>query len=299
MPINIRHINNYSRNRLSRFAIKKHIIKEKHIDRMDRAEIKDRIIDHLNDSATLIQKTFRGFLSRRFCNDLKTQIIPQKAEPYNNETLLGESIYDIPEYYIYTLDRYVFDIREIKHMNKNPYTNSPFDEKTMSQIRRIVDYLYYSKIPIDIENNIPISSELTAITSSFFNRLTELKSYPDMELFVSFNPTKLLYYFNYIAKFEVIKEVIYLGDIMEIQRLYRACSSDSIDIFDDNGDMIDEECAKIDANISAFRYFLVHILMVILNYNDDQSETRALILAESIRNDIIDAYNNKDYRNYL
>jgi len=294
-PINIRHLSNYSVNRLVRYAVERKIISKKRIDKMNREEIKERIVAELTKSAMIIQRNFRRFLAIRQLNDLKVQKLPPKC--HNSETLLGDNITDIPTHYLYSSDGYVFDLREIKTLYKNPYTNIPFEIGTMNQIYRILGYLRNAGYPVEIDNDIPISSELTALTSSFFNRLTDLKSYPNMELFIKFNHTKLFYYFNYICKFQLIQDVIYLGDIMEIQRLYRSCS---IDIFDDNGDVDDKACEKIEANIQTFRYFVLHVLMVMVEFRGDfKEELRALILSEAIRDDIIDAYNNKDYRNFL
>ena len=85
----------------------------------------------------------------------------------------------------------------------------------------------------------------------------------------------------------IIREQLNLSDIMQIQQLYRSC--EYIDIFDDNHDI----------QVEKFRYFVIHILMLVININDGKEETRAIIISESIRDDIIDAYNRRDYRDIL
>lgn len=303
MRLDINRLSSYSKSKLIKLAISRKLIGKNRARRLNENELKDRIINKLDKSVMMIQKTFRGYIARRNLMDIKSCQLPPKY--YNNETILGDSVKDIPNEYIYTYEGYVYDIREIKNMYKNPYTNIQFPDIIKMQIDRIINNLRKKNINTEIDNNIPISSELTVITTSLFNRLTELESYPNMELFIKYSYVKLYYYFKYINMFSIIEDVVYIGDQMELSKLYRECSylHDEIDLTDSetettiNDSIIIDKKKNLVCYIQKYKYFLIHILLSILQINDIHTKTRALIISECIRPDIIFAYNNREYRN--
>ncbi len=224
-------------------------------------------------SAINIQSKWRTYLARRQLEDLKAQK-KDKKKYYNKETLLGDKVKDIDDEYFYTTNNFAFDIRELKQVEKNPYTNCPFSSKEEKQINRILDNLESNNISTDIDNEIPFESMYTSSLANVFSKLEQSGTYSNLEVFKNFNAKELLIFIKFLKQCPIIFENMDYNNFRHIRELY------------------------YDGPNEQFKYSIIKFLEYLLDSNPINQDIIALVISEAIRPDIIGAYNNKEYLNY-
>ena len=146
------------------------------------------------------------------------------------------------------------------------------------QINRILNSYKIHNISIEIKNNIPSEYEYSCMLSNFFSKLTQLQTYPNVDVFNNYNVHELLVYLKFIFKFNIIDDLL---DDTEKDRLcdfYSKCDDDNTQ-----------------ENISEFKYYTIYILNKIVNNNNENKDTIALIITEAMMSTIIQAYSDREF----
>ena len=242
---------------------KKRALQEK-IKRIQREKTK-RI---QQEAAVQIQKVVRGYLARQYYEELLCTTLIKDKEYRNTETLIGDPIEDIDKCFIFINQSYVLDMREIikYETKKNPYTNIPFDTFSDKLIKKIIYKLNEEGISLVINNDIPLESEITALTTTVFNLLSRNDTYPDIMTFNDYDIEQLYVYFKYIVSFDLIDKAITYAETRRIYNFYN------------------------NYNHLKLRYYILITLKKIITIDDEHSDTRSIIITETIRDDIIDIY---------
>ena len=235
---------------------------------------------NINTSVTTIQSCWRNFLNKRNYLDFKAQHKIENKNYINSSTLLGDEIKYLKYPYFYSIGNFAFDIREAQKLDKNPYTNLEFTPEQKKQIQRIVNNLEKNNIPTEIDNSIPLKSLLTSSTASLFSKLSDNQSYPSINIFNNFTLKEIKYFLKFLYKCPIIKLYLKVDNFNYLMDLY-------YEIFEDN-----------ENEINQFKYSVVKFLDSILDSGSNDKDIISLIITESIRSDILEAYYNKDYLNY-
>jgi hypothetical protein len=257
-------LNNFQ---LRKYALHNKLIKKNKINTYTKYKIMKRIFKLHNDSSIKIQKIYRYSSNKPYKRQLQNCI--------NTETLYGDNLYDINVCFIYYYKQFAFDIRELKMLITgtcvNPYTQIKFSPLECNKINKRYNDLLRCGINLKINNEIPSISKYTTKFAQLLTRFSDLSVYPNATLFSKYSNTQLLYYIKYIRTFQSIK-LIFTDDIYtKIRKLY------NLHKFDD------------------FKYEIISIMYNILCTRDNMIYNRALILTESILQDIIEIYNDIVY----
>lgn len=196
----------------------------------------------------------------------------------NEYTLLGDNISDIDNNFIYIINKYAFDIRELKKILEtapiNPYTRERISRKHIIDIRKKILELRKKKIKTNIDEDVPLESLINAKAASLFNDLSRLHVYPNLTVFSNYSDKEFLIYLKHVRRFRLIKNEFSDKDLEKIEKAYKS----------DN---------KI-----KYRCIGINILKKIISKLDGYQSSRALILTENLYSNITMYYNRHIIDNY-
>ncbi len=188
----------------------------------------------------------------------------------NTETLLGVPLDEIKEELFFSYNdngfTYGFDIREldklIDYKLPNPYNTKKFPKNIIRHVKRLMRNKNFGDILAYIQMSIPLNSNESAKIASLFNKLTSLFVYPDIRKFLKFTGKQYLYFIQDLRTNDLVNSYIKSYHYELLVKIYN------------------------EDNISRTRRIVLDILLDILNVNDNNSYTRALVVSEQIRNTV-------------
>jgi hypothetical protein len=255
-------LNSHSYNKLQKIAIKKKVIRkhDKHV--YSRKKLLNRILKFYYNKVRIIE--------RFYMQSVKKILIKSQLQFINDETILGDPVINIPKIFKYSFKLYAFDIRELYKIitikNINPYTNNQFPYYVKTRVFNIITYLKHNKISIDFENTIPLESIISVKMTNFLTILSDLQTYPNIEIFLNYTPQQLFYYMKYIRLNNLIREKFVFSMYSDIKRHY------------------------IQYDNIKFKLELINSLLIVININDNYQHTRALILSNALVSNIQQYY---------
>lgn len=255
---------------------------------------KDQIefyLKSVNKNANLIQSTYKDYRKRMVKYDKKSQKRGNLEKYVNDRTLLGDKISKIKKRYFYKIDNHAFDIRELSKCDRHPYTNITLDKSIKRQIYRITNNLDKKGVTLQIENNIPENMSYTSDVTTVFSLLNDHNIYADITIFNNFTDRDRYFFISFLNKYEIISDVINAYQISILRNLYYDLDTESDSSENTNENTNEDKNNKI----SNFKYYVVTLLRIMLKYNDDHSDTRALIIGGAIRSDIVQAFYSGEY----
>jgi len=260
---------NLSKKRLKAYAIDAGIVKPR--SRFKTRDELMRVIERVRiEKAIVLQSVFRQHLAYLEIEDRRSQIREPDHEWRNSETLLGDNIYEIPLDYFYSVDGYAFDIRELNQTRgRNPYINLPFATKIKNQINRIITSLQKRNISIEIENPIPIDSQISATLTDVCNRLGDFGHSVAPQIFIDWTTYYMNAFYKRINEHPIIYQKIGYVEHVEF-----------IDAYESN-------------DLNKMRYHCLEILKQLIFTNDETVDIRILIIANAL-NDNNNGNNNGD-----
>jgi hypothetical protein len=163
-----------------------------------KADLIERCYNYLYyyEYATIINKTIRGFLQRRYFN-IKGKILYKRETCVNDcDFLTLEKLNDIPHYQFFSFKQgnhyYGFDIlsfRNLVNNNKdnmilNPYNREKITEDVINIMRKTIKYSLFMNFPIELDiekDNEELTKEelLKRRIYKIFQKMDELGNYTD------------------------------------------------------------------------------------------------------------------------
>lgn len=205
-------------NSLKKLVRENKIIKPALLGRIRKKKSLTDIVEEHNYQRALvfIQSHIRRKIAQNKLKDFKSQTV-YKDDKFNNDSnLLGDDILkDVPDYYRYKFNNYIFDLRELYKNYKinqkfiNPYTNEKLPKETQNQIKRIFWRIENKKIPLILPNEQPINS-ISLLFNNFYDKLSDLDCYPNINSFNNHTIDELNIYIHNILRNELIyRNLIY------------------------------------------------------------------------------------------
>lgn len=223
-----------------------------------------------DDKIRTIQNFLKYVIFRNRIRDIIATTRRDNEYYINTETLLGVPLDEIKEELFFSYEEdgftYAFDIREldklIDYKLPNPYNTKKFSKNVIRHVKRLMRNKNFGDILAYIQMSIPLNSNESAKIASLFNKLTSLFVYPDIRKFLKFTGKQYLYFIQDLRTNDLINRYIkqYQYDLL-------------IKIYNED-------------NISRTRRLVLDILLGILDIEDSNSYTRALIVSEQIRNTV-------------
>ena len=248
-------------------------------------KIKKKLIKILQRcSAIKIQCAFRKYRTHWINKDYESRNYNENDKFYNTTTLLGRNKDEIEKMFFYKNNNYFFDIRElnrhISNSNKHPYTNLIMREKTIRQIKRIIFNLRkYDENYIEINEEDSLSN-INMITSLKTDLFLKIDKYIGVSNINNFNKLDEYGLFNYIEEWfmcNLISTFFDEDDILyTIHNLYIKWYNEKKDY---NNNDYNKKMLEHRFN---FHYYILNFLHKVIDIQDQNQITRALILNENI-----------------